>query len=131
MSCTKEDIVLWLLKDRLGDLAPLVTQNLVKPKPKDRRNYMPINQTAADSRRYDISNYDAAAVCTEFLKDLIADGHIPANKAYLAIDPSKVQRARENVMTGLQLKEERKAKEEDIVGIGYDGRKDQTRVFFD
>ena len=73
----------------------------------------------------------AAAVATGFLKDLIADGHIPANKAYLAIDPSKVQRARENVMTGLQLKEERKAKEEDIVGIGYDGRKDQTRVFFD
>ena len=38
MSCTKEVLVLWLLKDRLGDLAPLVTQYLVKPKPKVRRN---------------------------------------------------------------------------------------------
>ena len=31
-------------------------------------------------------------------------------------------------MVGAQLKEEQKAKEEYIVGIGYDGRKDQTRV---
>ena len=69
------------LKDRLGDLAPLVSQYLVKPMPKVRRNYMPIHHTDAASMRYDISSAAAASVATEFLKDLIADGHIPANKA--------------------------------------------------
>ena len=77
--------------------------------------------------RYDITSAASAAVATGFLKDLIADGHIPANKAYLALDPNKVRRARENVVAGEQLKE-KKTKEKDIVGIGYDGRKDQTRV---
>ena len=84
MSCTKEVLVLWLVKDRLGDLAPLVTHYLVKPLTKVRRNYLLINHTAAASMRYDISSAAAAAVANGFLKDLIADGHIPANKAYLA-----------------------------------------------
>lgn len=122
--CSKEELVSWLLRDRLGDLAPLVTRYLVKAQ----RSYMAVSHTAAASLRYDVSSAAAAAVATGYLKDLIAAGHLPADKAYLALDPSKVRRGREKVMSGAKIKEEKKAKEEDIVGIGYDGRKDMTRV---
>ena len=122
--CSKEELVVWLLRDRLGDLAPLVMGYLVK----GQRSYMPVNHTAAASLRYDVSSAAAAAIATGYLKDLIAAGHLPADKAYLALDPSKVRRGREKVMTGAKIKEEKKAKEEEIVGIGYDGRKDLTRV---
>ena len=42
----------------------------------------------------------AAAVASGFLKDLIAAGHLDKDMAYLALDPSKLRRAREMVMAG-------------------------------
>ena len=79
---------------------------------------MPINHTAAASMRYDISSAAEAAVATGFLKDLIADGHIPANKA---LDPSKVRKARENVMAGAHLKRRRRQRKKILLALSMMG----------
>ena len=48
--------------------------------------------------------------------------------AYLAPDPKKVHRSREKVMKTIKQQEINKLNEGDIIGIGYDGRKDSTKV---
>ena len=40
----------------------------------------------------------AAAISSSYLKDLIAAGHLPAEFSYLAVDPSKMVRARKAAM---------------------------------
>ncbi|KAF0297732.1 hypothetical protein FJT64_004840 [Amphibalanus amphitrite] len=62
---------------------------------------------------------------SEFLKDLIAAGHLAPEKAYLACDPSKMKRARKAAMMEARKLDKGRLKEENrIIGMGYDGRKD-------
>ena len=67
----------------------------------------------------------AATIASEFLKDLIAAGHLDPDMAYLACDPSKLYRARKAAMEDAREQDLEKHKEAKIVGMGYDGRKDK------
>lgn len=111
-----------LLSNRLGEHAFLVAQHLDRPKLK--RNMMPIPNTAASSLRFDVSPAATAAVATGFLKDLIKGGHLSSEKAFLACDPSKVRRARQEAMRMAKDLDDEKHEGNKIQGLGYDGRKD-------
>lgn len=112
-----------MLTDKLGDEAYLVKRFLDKPESK--RNTMPVINTARASLRYSVSPAATAAIASEFLKDLIAAGHLSPEMAYLACDPSKLVRARKAAM-GIALEKD-KVKHDGvkITGMGYDGRKDK------
>ena len=57
---------------------------------------MSVQNTALCSLRYGVSS--AAAIASEYFKDLIAAGHLSPDKSYLACDPSKIVRARKTAM---------------------------------
>ena len=113
-----------LLKRELGELAGLVVRYLERPKPM--RNTMPVPNTAKASLRCQVSPAAAATIATEFLKDLIAAGHLSPEMSFLACDPSKLVRARKAVMVDSTDLEMEKHKGVKIVGLGYDGRKDKN-----
>ena len=75
--------------------------------------------------RCGVSPSAAATIASEFLKDLIAAGHLDPDMAYLACDPSKLYRARKAAMEDAREQDLEKHKEVKIVSIGYDGRKDK------
>ena len=75
--------------------------------------------------RFGVSSAAAAAIGTGLLKDLIVAGHLPQDKAFLALDPNKIARARKAVMQESKVKDNEKYKTDKIVGIGYDGRRDR------
>ena len=114
----------FLLKEKLGDLSHLVVRYLDRPKP--RRNNMPIPNTAKASLRCQVSPAVTATIVSEFLKDLIAAGHLSPDMSYLACDPSKLYRARKAVMVDSTDTEKEKVVK--IVGLGYDGRKDKNKL---
>ena len=76
---------------------------------------------------FDVSPAAAAAVATGYLKDLIAAGHLSQEMSYLTLDPCKLRRARQEVMTSAQEQDTFIATEEKITAISFDGRKDNTR----
>ena len=93
-----------MLEERLGeDNIHLVTRYLVKLSV--RRNYMPILHAARESLRFQVPPAATAAVLTGFLRDLIDAGHLSPDLAYLAVDPSKIRRAREAVNNFLKSKQ--------------------------
>ena len=112
-----------LLDQKIGKLAHLVVRYLDRPGPK--RNTMPLHNTAKASLRCGVSPSAAATIASEFLKDLIAAGHLDPDMAYLACDPSKLYRARKAAMEDAREQDLEKHKEAKIVGMGYDGRKDK------
>ena len=118
-----KEIVDKFLNEKLGKNAYLVTRFLDKSKPK--RNTMPISNTARASLRWGVSPAAAATVASEFLKDLILAGHLSPDKAYLACDPSKLARARKDVMKESHKHDVDDKVTEKLVGMGYDGRKDK------
>ena len=67
----------------------------------------------------------AAAISSSYLKDLIAAGHLPAEFSYLAVDPSKMVRARKAAMKDAVVTDEAKHEGEKIVGMSYNGRRDK------
>ena len=111
-----------LLDQKIGKLAHLVVRYLDRPGPK--RNTMPLHNTAKASLRCGVSPSAAAIIASEFLKDLIAAGHLDPGMAYLACDPSKLYSARKAAMEDAREQDLEKHKEAKIVGMGYDGRKD-------
>ena len=119
-------LVDWVLQKRLGSLAPLVVRFLGRPK--ERRNMIAVLNTASASLRYNVSPAAAAAVCTGYLQDLIAAGHVSPDLAYLACDPSKLVRARKASMAISIRKDLEKVEQEEITGIYFDGRRDKTRA---
>ena len=66
-------------------------------------------------------------MATGYLKDLIAAGHLSQEMSYLALDPCKLRRARQEVMTSAQEQDTFRATEEKSTAICFDGRKDNTR----
>ena len=120
-------LVAWLLKSRLGKHDHLVLCYLNQPVL--RRNMMAVPNLAMASLRFTVSPGAAAAIATGFLQDLIAGGHINPDLAYLACDPNKVRRARQEAMTMAGAIDKEKYQGVKITGLGYDGRKDpQTRA---
>ena len=113
-----------LLKQKLGELSYLVVQYLDRPRPK--RNMMPVINTAKASIRRGMSPADAATVASEFLKDLIAAGFLQPEMSYLACDPSKMERARKQVMAQAREVDQLLYSKQKIVGLSYDGRKDKN-----
>ena len=63
-----------------------------------KRNTLDIKGLASTAIRYQSSNREAAALATAFLGDLIKAGFLPPEAASLAVDGSKLQRARKNIM---------------------------------
>ena len=90
---------------------------------------MRLVNTAKASLRYKLSPAAAATIASEFLKDLIAAGHLGSDKVYLACDPSKLVRARKTAMGKARQDDKEKHQGVKITGMGYNGRKDkQTRT---
>ena len=68
----------------------------------------------------------AAAIASSYLRELIAAGHLPPEMSFLAVDPSKLARARKTAMKESQGREKEKYESEKIVGMSYDGRRDKN-----
>ena len=92
------------------------------------RNTMDISGLAIQAIRCEASNRTVAALSTAYLGDLIRSGILPKESAYLAVDPAKVQRAKDKVLTKAKEKGEIKSQEEDIMCIMFDARIDPTKV---
>ena len=115
-----------ILEDRLGSCAPLVVRYLGRTK--EKRNLMPVLNTAKSSLRYNVSPAAAAAIATGFLQDLIASKHLSSELAYLACDPSKLVRARRTAMAQSKEADQERMEEEEITAVYFDGRRDKTRA---
>ena len=83
---------------------------------------MSVLHTTRASLRCGVSPAAASNIATGFLKDLIAAGHLSPEMSYLASDPSKLVRARKVAMGGASEKD--RENQTQIVGLGYDGRRD-------
>ena len=118
---TIEDVKKFL-HHKIGRVSKYVFQYLPEYQIKPKKNFMSIPNTAKASLRCSISAHDTAMLCSEFLKDFINTGHLSEDMRYLACDSNKIERARKHVMV-----ESSKNPQRNIVGIGYDGRKDKNR----
>ena len=98
-----------------------------KTTPQNIKNYMPIENTVSAGVRYGLSATQTAAVATGFLKDLINAGILGPEYSYLAVDKSKVMRAKSTIISGASEDGDRECMEGDIRGIFFDGRKDFTK----
>ena len=93
-----------------------------------KRNTIDISGLAIQAIRSEASNISASALSTAYLGDLIRAGVLTEDSAYLAVDPSKVQRAKEKVMAKAREKGEIRTQKEDIKCIMFDARLDKTKV---
>ena len=59
---------------------------------------------------------------------MIVAVHLSEQMDFLAMDPNKLTRTRQSVMTRAKEKEKVRATEEKIESIYFDGRKDKTRA---
>ena len=94
----------------------------------EKRNLMPIKNTAEASLRYQVSSTATAVICTAFLKDLIESNHLSDDMKYLALDKKKVLRAKTLVIQEAIEIGEIQAHNDIITGVYFDGRKDNTLV---
>ena len=97
-------------------------------KEKSQRNDMPIPNTAAASVRFGTSQSETAAITSGFLLDLIEAGHLPPEKAFLAVTRNKVARGKTAVLKSAGERGEEAANQDIITAIYFDGRKDKTQV---
>ena len=93
-----------------------------------KRNTMDISRTAQTSMRYELSVRSTAAVTTAYLCDLIEAGELSPRKSYLALDSSKVRRARDKVLAEASKEGETLTKEDSVRNIMLDSRIDATKV---
>ena len=94
----------------------------------NKRNTMSITRTAQTSMRYELSVRSTAALCTAFLGDLIENGELSPSKWTLAMDPSKLQKARNKVLEEALEQGARQTEEDSIKSIMFDSRIDETKV---
>ena len=111
-----------LLEKNLREFAFLVSRYLKRPCL--RRNTMTVLNTAKASLRYGVSPTAEAAIASEYLKDVIAAGHLPQEKSYLACDRGKLVRARKETMKVSRETDFERHEGTEIIGLGYDGRRD-------
>ena len=93
-----------------------------------KRNMMDLTNTARTTMRYELSTRSSAATCSAFLSDLIQAGEISPSKSYLAVDPRKMQRARDRALAESSAVGEDQTLEDNIKNIMFDSRLDQTKV---
>ena len=98
------------------------------PNNKMRRNTVDITGTAMTAIQYEASNRQVGALCSAYLGDLIRSGVLSPDMDYLAVDPLKVQRARERIMTQVREKGESLSQEDTINSIMFDSQLDPTKV---
>ena len=96
--------------------------------PEPKRNTMDISRTAQTSMRYELSIRSTAAVTTAFLGDLIAAGELSPSKSALALDSSKLRRARDRVLADASELGETQTKEDSVTNVMFDSRIDATKV---
>ena len=94
----------------------------------NKRNTMSITRTAQTSMRYKLSVCSTAALYTAFLGDLIENGELSPSKWTLAMDPSKLQKARNKVLEEALEQGARQTEEDSIKSIMFDSRIDETKV---
>lgn len=92
------------------------------------QNRMDITRTAQASIRYGLSVRSTAAVTTAFLGDLIAAGELSPSKTVLAVDHSKLQRARDKLLVETSKQGEIQTKQDTIRNVMFDSRIDPTKV---
>ena len=92
------------------------------------RNHVDLSGVAQTSMRYELPIRGTSAVCTAYLGDLIKAGEISPSKAYLAVDPRKLKRARDNVMSAATERGNQLTNEDTIRAIMFDSRMDETKV---
>ena len=110
------------------DNCETINKNSKIPEIEIKRNTVYISGLAITSLRYQVSNREAAACASAYLGDLIRAGVLPPDATYLAVDPAKVQRARDSLIaeatcSGLEQLEEDKPN-----CLLFDSRIDATRV---
>ena len=93
-----------------------------------KRNNMDLSLVAATSMRYEVSVRGTSAICTSFLGDLINAGELPSDKRYLAVDPRKLRRARDKVLSAATERGNQQTEEDNITNVMFDSRLDQTCV---
>ena len=81
------------------------------------------------SHHQDWSDRQAAAITSAFVQDLIAAEVLSVGSEYLAVDPKKIHRAREEVMRKVQSREKREILEGDVMSILIDSRITKTKVW--
>ena len=93
-----------------------------------KRNTMDSSRTAQTSMRYELSVRSTAAVTTAYLGDLIEAGELSPSKSYLALDSSKVRRARDKVLAEASKEGATLTKEDSVRNIMFYSRIDATKV---
>ena len=85
--------------------------------------------TASASIRFGVSQRATAAITSGFLQDLVTAGYLTKKDMnHLTCGPKKIYRAKQNMMTSIQVSEEAKVLNDDIKGIFFDGRDDTTKT---
>ena len=93
-----------------------------------KRNTTEIPLTAGSSIRYGVSVRGTSAVCSSYVADLINAGILSPSKIYLALDPGKLRRARDSLMSSATGRGNDMTDEADIQCVMFDSRLDQTKV---
>ena len=93
-----------------------------------KKNMIKIPHTALAAIRTEASNRQAAAIASGYIKDLIDAEILPPESEYLAVDPKKIHRAREEVMEKVQDDEENYTLQDNIKTVMMDSRITKTKV---
>ena len=115
-------------EERIGNAEEREQETELRGGRGQRRNRMDITGTAETSMRYELSVRSTAAVTTAFLGDLIRAGELHPSKADLAIDPRKLQRARDKVLSEASEQGLAQTEEDSIRNVMFDSRIDHTKV---
>ena len=114
--------------DDSGGGIPAVIGTPRPPNLLQKRNMVDISQTAQTAIRYETGSREAAAIVTSFLGDLIKSNILSADMAYLAVDQSKMQRAKDAVMAKAKMEGEATTRADQVNDVMFDSRIDPTLV---
>ena len=91
-----------------------------------KQNWIPLTNLAREADRYGLANRPTADIATAVLLDY---GVIQPGDLTMAIDPSKVYRARKNNRKSSTETFSEEWEEEPVTGLYFDGRKDNTLCY--
>ena len=112
----------------VNDEADIVTETIEKSEHLKKRNTIDITSLASTALRYEVSSRAAAACATAYLGCLFRAGHLPSEAAYLAVDPSKIQRARDQVLSEATFSGLEQLEEQTPECLLFDSRIDDTMM---
>jgi hypothetical protein len=111
----------------VNDDADIVTETIEKSEHLKKRNTIDIASLASTALRYEVSSRAAAACATAYLGCLIRAEHLPPEAVYLAVDPSKIQRARDQVLSEATFSGLQQLEEQTPECLLFDSRIDNTK----